>query len=407
MSRAQEKEVHRYDAAVVGAGPTGLAAALALNYVGADVVLIGPPPDRRDTRTAALLAGSIDMLKAIGVWSGIAPHAAPLNAIRIVDASQSLIKGPDTTFEAAELGLETFGYNIPNSILVDMLYARAKEVLSAVISTNVRNLAISEQSARLDLNEGSPVTARIVVGADGRQSLCREAAGISANKWRYDQSALATDFKHAFPHEGVSNELHREAGAVTTVPLPDPHASSLIWVGPTEEIATLMRQDAETFRESLQERLGGLLGRISETGARANFLVAGLTASTLAANRTALIGEAAHILPPIGAQGLNLGLRDAAALADCVAAALRRHDDPGREEVLATYRASRQLDVLTRTVGIDLLSRSLLSSFVPIQAARGLVLHGLNALPPLRRMVMRLGLTPPTELPSLMRPAVN
>jgi 2-octaprenyl-6-methoxyphenol hydroxylase len=347
------------------------------------------------------------MLKAIGVWSGVASHAAPLNAIRIVDASQSLIKGPETTFEAAELGLEAFGYNIPNTILVDTLYARAKEALSAVFATSVRNLAICEQSARLDLNEGSPVSARIVVGADGRQSLCREAAGISASKWRYDQSALATDFKHAFPHEGVSNELHREAGSVTTVPLPDPHASSLIWVGSTEEIATLMRHDAEMFRESLQERLGGLLGRISETGARANFLVAGLTASTLAANRTALIGEAAHILPPIGAQGLNLGLRDAASLADCVAAALRDHDDPGSEEVLASYRASRQLDVLTRTVGVDLLSRSLLSSFVPIQAARGLVLHGLNALPPLRRMVMRLGLAPPTELPSLMRPAVN
>ncbi|MBM3543761.1 MAG: hypothetical protein FJX44_04530 [Alphaproteobacteria bacterium] len=407
MSRAKDEEVHLYDAAVVGAGPTGLAAALALNYVGADVVLIGPPPERRDTRSAALLAGSIDMLKAIGAWSRLAEHAAPLRAIRIVDASQSLLKGPDTTFEATELGLEAFGYNIPNTILVDTLYARAKEALSAVVATNVRNLAIGEQLATLELSEGSPVAARLVVGADGRQSLCREAAGISTSKWRYEQSALATDFCHVFPHDDISIELHREAGSVTTVPLPDPHASSLIWVGPTAEIATLMRQDAETFRESLQERLGGLLGRISETGARANFLIAGLTAATLATNRTALIGEAAHILPPIGAQGLNLGLRDAASLADCVAAALRRHDDPGSEEVLAAYRATRHLDVLTRTVGVDLLSRSLLSSFVPIQAARGLVLHGLNALPPLRRMVMRLGLTPPTELPSLMRPAVN
>jgi 2-octaprenyl-6-methoxyphenol hydroxylase len=407
MSRAPDEEVHLYDAAVVGAGPTGLAAALALNYVGADVVLIGPPPERRDTRSAALLAGSIDMLKAIGAWSAMAPHAAPLKAIRIVDASRSLLKGPDTTFEATELGLEAFGYNIPNTVLVDTLYSRAEEALSAVIATNVRNLAIGEHLVRLDLSEGSPLTARLVVGADGRQSLCREAAGISANKWRYEQSALAADFKHLFPHEGVSNELHREAGSVTTVPLPDQHASSLIWVGPTAEIASLMRQDAGTFRESLQERLGGLLGRISETGPWANFPIAGLTTATLATNRTALIGEAAHILPPIGAQGLNLGLRDAASLADCVANALRHHDDPGGEDVLAAYRATRHLDVLTRTVGVDLLSRSLLSSFVPLQAARGLVLHGLNALPPLRRMVMRLGLTPPTELPSLMRTAVN
>jgi len=411
MSRDPAAEDRLYDVAVVGAGPTGLAAALALNYVGAHVVLIGPLPEtrseRRDTRTAALLAGSIDLLRAIGVWTGLAPHAAPLKAIRIIDASQSLLRAPEITFEALELGLEAFGYNIPNTVLVKTLYARARDALGAVIAANVKDLALGEHEARLDLNEGAPVAARLVVGADGRQSLCREAAGIAASKWRYEQSALATDFKHVFPHDGVSTELHKEAGSVTTVPLPDPCASSLIWVGPAAEITALMRYEAETFRETLQERLGGLLGRITETGARAEFPVAGLTAATLAAHRTALVGEAAHILPPIGAQGLNLGLRDAAALADCVATALRQGDDPGGESVLAAYRNTRRLDVLTRAVGVDLLSRSLLSGLMPIQAARGLFLHGLNALPPLRRMVMRLGLTPPTELPSLMRPAAN
>jgi 2-octaprenyl-6-methoxyphenol hydroxylase len=411
MSRDPAAEDRLYDAAVVGAGPAGLAAALALNYIGAHVALIGPLPearsDRRDTRTAALLAGSIDMLKAIGVWTGLAPHAAPLKAIRIIDASNSLLRAPEIIFEARELGLEAFGYNIPNTVLVETLYARARESLGAVIAVNVKDLALGEHEARLDLNEGAPVAARLVVGADGHQSLCREAAGIAASKWRYEQSALATDFKHVFPHDGVSTELHKEAGSVTTVPLPNPCASSLIWVGPTAEIAALMRLDTETFREALQERLGGLLGRISENGARAEFPVAGLTAATLAANRTALVGEAAHILPPIGAQGLNLGLRDAAALADCVATALRQGNDPGGEAVLAAYRDTRRLDVLTRAVGVDLLSRSLLSGLMPIQAARGLFLHGLNALPPLRRMVMRLGLTPPTELPSLMRPAAN
>ena len=411
MSRDPAAEDRLYDAAVVGAGPAGLAAALALNYIGAHVALIGPLPearsDRRDTRTAALLAGSIDMLKAIGVWTGLAPHAAPLKAIRIIDASNSLLRAPEIIFEARELGLEAFGYNIPNTVLVETLYARARESLGAVIAVNVKDLALGEHEARLDLNEGAPVAARLVVGADGHQSLCREAAGIAASKWRYEQSALATDFKHVFPHDGVSTELHKEAVSVTTVPLPDPCASSLIWVGPTAEIAALMRLDTETFRETLHERLGGLLGRISETGARAEFPVAGLTAATIAANRTALVGEAAHILPPIGAQGLNLGLRDAAALADCVATALRQGNDPGGEAVLAAYRDTRRLDVLTRAVGADLLSRSLLSGLMPIQAARGLFLHGLNALPPLRRMVMRLGLTPPTELPSLMRPAAN
>src|SRR3990170_4036766 len=142
------------------------------------------------------------------------------------------------------------------------------------------------------------------------------------------------------------------------------------------------------FADALSERLGGLLGAISDVGARAEFPVAGLTANRLAAKRTVLLGEAAHILPPIGAQGLNLGFRDA-----------------GGEDVLDAYARARRLDVMTRTLGVDLLSGSLLTSLPPLQAARGIVLHGLKALPPLRRAVMRLGLTPPTELPSLMRPA--
>jgi 2-octaprenyl-6-methoxyphenol hydroxylase len=221
---------------------------------------------------------------------------------------------------------------------------------------------------------------------------------------RYDQAAIASSFRHGLPHQGVSTELHKENGSVTTVPLPDPHASSLIWVGPTSEITQLMQLNEEHFEEELGERLGGLLGPITGLSARAQFLVAGLSAGTLAANRTALVGEAAHILPPIGAQGLNLGFRDAAALADCVASALQSGSDLGGEDVLASYRRARQLDIMTRTVGVDLLSRSLLSSLIPVQAARGLVSHGLKALPPLRRMVMRLGLTPPTELPTLMRP---
>jgi 2-octaprenyl-6-methoxyphenol hydroxylase len=177
----------------------------------------------------------------------------------------------------------------------------------------------------------------------------------------------------------------------------------LIWVGPPDKIKRLIRLDDERFIEELAQRLDGLLGAISSAGARAEFKVAGLTADRLAARRTALVGEAGHVLPPIGAQGLNLGLRDAAALADCVAEALRARRDPGGDEALDAYMRARQLDVMTRTFGVDLLSRSLLTSLAPLQAARGLVLHGLKALAPLRRAVMRVGLAPPTELPSLMR----
>ncbi len=398
-----------HDVAVVGTGPSGLVAALALAHLGARVAIIGPAPQAlRDgvpeTRTAALLASSVDLLKTLRVWPRLASVAAPLKAIRILDASQSPLRAPDMTFEASELGLDAFGYNIANTALVEALYASAQETLPAVITATVTAIDLHAETAVLTLDQGGPVSARLVAGADGRRSICRTSAGIGVTERRYDQSALATNFRHTLPHRNVSIELHREHGSVTTVPLPDSHASSLIWVGAPAEIAQLMRSSDADFIEALGERLGDVLGIVSEPGARAAFPVGGLTSDRLAARRTVLLGEAAHILPPIGAQGLNLGFRDAGALADCVAEALARGRDPGGADTLQAYADARRLDIATRTLGVDLMSRSLLTSLPPLQAARGILLHGLNALGPLRRAVMRIGLTPPTELPRLMRP---
>jgi 2-octaprenyl-6-methoxyphenol hydroxylase len=357
-----------------------------------------------ETRTAALLTSSVDLLKALGVWEALEPQAAPLKAIRIIDASASPIRAPEIEFSASELGLSAFGYNIANTLLTEALFARAQAVLPDVAVGNIDEVVFEHDKVLLKLSDGRQISARLVAGADGRNSLCRRAAGIGVRERRYDQAAIATSFSHTRPHENVSTELHREGGSVTTVPLPAPDSSALIWLEEPGEIARLMRLDADGFAEALARRLDGLLGSISNVGARAEFPVAGLTAESLAAKRVALVGEAAHILPPIGAQGLNLGLRDAASLADCVGAALRERRDSGGETVLEAYRESRRLDVMTRAYGVDLLSRSLLTSLAPLQAARGLVLHGLKALPPLRRAVMRVGLEPPTALPSLMRP---
>ena len=398
------------DIAVVGTGPAGMAAALCLAHVGADVAMIGPRPNppadgAGDTRSAALLTSSVDLLKRLGVWDAIAPQAASLKAIRIIDDSKSLVRAPEIEFSASELGLDAFGYNIPNTVLSAALYARATALLPALHVTAVETIALSADRAVLSCADGTVVETRLVVGADGRKSVCREAASIAVSEWRYDQGAIATNFTHALPHRNISTEIHREAGSVTTVPLPDPLSSSLIWVGGAAEIDHLMRAGDEAFGNHLSQRLGGVLGAIGGMGPRAFFPVAGLSAKSLYGPRTALVGEAAHILPPIGAQGLNLGLRDAAVLADCVNDALRQGKDPGGDAVLGAYARSRELDIVSRTVGVDLLNRSLLTDFKPLQAVRGLVLHGLKALPPLRRLVMRVGLEPPTALPSLMRGA--
>ena len=218
------------DVAVVGAGPAGIAAALALAHVGADVALIGPPAPKasvlpRETRTAALLASSVDLLKTLGVWDRLAGEAAPLKAIRIIDASRSFFRAPDIEFKASEIGLTAFGYNIANTVLAEKLYARAKETLPAVIPVSVTKIDVDEDKAVLRVSEGAPLSARLVAGADGRQSICRQSAGIGVSERRYSQSAIATRFRHALPHEDVSTELHKEQGSVTTVPLPDPHES--------------------------------------------------------------------------------------------------------------------------------------------------------------------------------------
>jgi 2-octaprenyl-6-methoxyphenol hydroxylase len=397
------------EAAVVGAGPAGIAAALALAHVGADVALIGAPPRSRgtaaETRTTALLVSSVELLKALDAFDRLAAEAAPLRAIRIIDVSRSLIRAPDVEFRASEIGLPAFGYNIANAVLVETLYERAREVLRTIVPSSVERVCVEDQTVTLQCADGSDLIAQLVVAADGRLSLCRAAAGIETSEWRYEQSAIASSFRHSRPHDGVAIELHREGASFTTVPLPDPCASALILVGSTAEIASLMDGDDEKFVDTLADQLDGLLGQIEGVGRRNSFPVAGLTAKSLAARRVALVGEAGHILPPIGAQGLNLGLRDAAALADCVAEARARGLDPGDDRVLQSYVRARRLDVLSRTVGVDFLNRSLLTDFVPLQAARGIVLHGLAAFAPLRRMVMRVGLEPPSVLPRLMRGA--
>ena len=301
------------------------------------MALIGPAPlphrpQPLDTRTAALLESSVDMLKALGVWEALRPHAAPLKAIRIIDASGSLFRAPDVEFRASELGLDAFGYNIANSVLIDVLYAKAAGSVAALYPSNVERVELTPSHARLNVAQGAQICARLVAGADGRNSICRKAAGIAASEQAYGQAAIATSFTHRAPHRGVSIELHRQGGSVTTVPLTGPAASSVIWIDGTEEIEAVMRLDAEDFVAALQDRLEGLLGQVEEAGARAQFPITRLAAETLAGRRTALVGEAAHILPPIGAQGLNLGLRDAATLADCVGEARKHGGDPGSDE---------------------------------------------------------------------------
>ena len=221
--------------------------------------------------------------------------------------------------------------------------------------------------------------------------------------WSYGQAAIATTFRHSRPHSGITTELHRRAGPLTTVPLPG-DTSSLVWVEEPALAAHLAGLDDAAFLAELAARLQGLLGSLTDVGPRGIFPLSWLGAMRMGQNRIALVGKSAHAIPPIGAQGLNLGLRDAAALAECVGAARALGADIGSAATLEAYHAARAADVLGRTISVDLLNRSLLSDFLPVQALRGLGLHLLANVGPLRRLVIQGGVGAPGRLPRLMQP---
>jgi 2-octaprenyl-6-methoxyphenol hydroxylase len=400
MSVSKTGENETVEVAVIGGGPAGLVSAIALATAGVDTLLIAPPAED-DHRTTALLAGSVTALATLGAWEACLPHAAPLVAVRIIDDTRRLLRAPEVMFAATEIGLEAFGHNIENRHLIAALQRRAAELNIRRITAPALAVASESAGATIKLADRS-LRARLVAGADGQHSLCRAAAGIATTKRAYPQTALTLNLAHLKPHHDVTTEFHTEHGPFTLVPLPG-RRSSLVSVLDPPGAAALFAMTNEELAIEIERRAHSLLGKVNVEPGRGLFPLSVETARTLARDRIALVGEAAHVVPPIGAQGLNLGLRDAATLAEIVADARRRGADIGSPAVLARYDLQRRADVTSRTIAIDLLNRSLLTGFVPVHGARGLSLFLADRIAPLRRALMREGVTPAASQPRLMR----
>jgi len=387
---------------IVGGGPAGLTAAIALASAGIETALVGRRPAKPDNRTTALLAGSVTALKTLGVWGLCAGQAAPLKVMRLIDDTGRLWRAPEVTFTASEIELEAFGYNIENKHLVAALEQRARALPALHLVDDVVTSAESADDAvTLTLKGDATLCAPLIVAADGQRSLCRKAAGIKIDTRDYPQVALTASFAHSRPHRDTSTEFHTVSGPFTVVPLPG-QRSSLVWVldpADAEEVAAL---DDVALSWEIERRSHSILGKVTVEPGRGRFPLHVATAGRFAAKRIALVGEAAHVIPPIGAQGLNLGLRDAAAIGECAIAAHRAGRDLGGIDVLARYDRMRRKDIDSRSLAVDLLNRSLLSGFLPTQGLRGLGLYMLDRIGPLRRAVMREGIAPATQ-PSLMR----
>ena len=396
-------EQRTFDVAIVGAGPVGLITGLACAACGLKPAVIGPAADPADGRTAALLDGSINLLKRLQVWSRIDPISEPLTGIRLVDATGSLLRAPEVLFRASEVGLEAFGYNVPNAGLTAALEAACTSRLTRIVSKGVTAFDLGGDLAQLTTSEGATLFASLVAAADGRASATRAAAGIATSGWSYPQAAVVTTFTHGRPHFGISTELHHYHGPLTVVPGPK-NTSSLVWVESPAEAEGLAGLTDCDFAHALGSRLHGLLGTLSCFTPRRTYPLASQRAPVMGKNRVALVGEAAHLIPPIGAQGLNLGFRDAATLAEAARDALHEDNDIGGEAALAHYDRLRQADVTSRFFAVDLLNRSLLSRLPGVQLARALGLFALAVSPPLRRRIMREGIMPSAASPALMLP---
>ncbi|MGF9763126.1 UbiH/UbiF family hydroxylase [Microvirga sp. 0TCS3.31] len=394
-----------YNIAVVGAGAVGFSAALAFARDGFRTVLVGGLDTRRDGRTVALLNGSVRFLEALGAWSLIVNEAAPLETMRIVDDTGSLFRPPPASFRAGEIGLDAFGWNVENATLVEKLAeaARAYENLTHVPEF-ATGFEADETGATLTLADGATVKASLVVAADGRNSKLRQIAGIGTQTWSYPQSAVTMILAHDRDHRETSTEFHTRHGPFTLVPLPG-RRSSLVWVTSKAEAERLSQLDDAALALAIERQAQSHLGAMRVDGPRGLVPMTGLSVNRYWAPRLALVGEAAHVFPPIGAQGLNLGFRDAASLRDAVLDGQTEGWDLGSEETLVRYQRSRDLDVRLRTAAVDGLNRTLLTGMIPTDFLRGAGLLALSNIGPLRRIVMREGVLPQVGAPRLMQGA--
>lgn len=384
---------HGYQAIVVGGGPAGLATAIALAAAGVKTALVARRSPYADNRTTALLGGSVDFLQSLDVWRRCQDQAAALRVMRLVDDTRRLIRAPEVKFSSDEIGMDAFGYNIENRVLLAAMEERAAELSSLIrIDDDAETVTVQETGVAVRTKEGT-LTAALVVGADGRHSLCREAAGISVRRRELNQSALTLNVAHTRPHHNISTEFHTESGPCVFVPLPGNH-SSVVWVLSPTEAARLKALGDEALSEAVERQSHSILGRMSVAPGRHVFPLAIEQPERLAAKRIALVGEAAHVLPPIGAQGLNMGLRDAADLTDTVRDALAHSEDPGTDNVLQRYERARRADVFSRIFVVDMANRTLLNDFLPLQPLRAAGMHLLASVGPLRKLAMREGLSP-------------
>jgi 2-octaprenyl-6-methoxyphenol hydroxylase len=393
-------------AVVVGAGPAGLLLALALERAAIPVTLVEAEPLATaldapfDGRALAVMHGSRCVLDGLGLWPLCAADAAPVWGVRVEDRCS----GAGIAYDAREVGPHPFGYGIENRMLRRRLLAAALERPGIRLIAPARPLRLARGAARvtLTLDDGRELAAPLVIGADGRNSAVRGLAGIAVERWRYAQTALTFALRHRDTADDIVREYLRPAGPLALLPL-GPGLCSVTWTERELEAARLLACTPDELLAALRDELGDDIESVEICGRPAGYPLHGQRAVRFAAPRIALLGDAAHTVHPIHAQGFNLGVRDVAALAEVVVDAVRGGRDPGSGEVLVRYDRWRQADARLVLGLTDALNRLFSTDLLPARLLRRLGLGALGQLAPLRQLAMRRGMGLAGDLPRLAR----
>jgi len=387
------------DVLISGGGVAGLTAAAAFGSAGFSVVIVDPSPPvtsqtapGADLRTTAFLQPARAFLDRAGLWDHLAAHAAPLQIMRIVDASGATPMTRD--FNAGDISDAPFGWNLPNWLLRREMVNRINDLPLVDFRPGVgfASMVTRLNEARVTLSDGTRLRARLVIGADGRGSPVRNAAGIGVQTTRYGQKAVTFAVTHDAPHSNVSTEIHKRGGPFTLVPLPDHKGrpcSSVVWMTDGPDANRLRELPMGNFEAEATARSADQYGPLTCISPRHVWPMITQMADTLTYERTALVAEAAHVMPPIGAQGLNMSLADLACLLDLACA---RPQELGSAQMLAAYQADRHSDIRLRLRGIDALNRASIAGHPILTQLRSAGMRALYDLAPIRRRVMELGL---------------
>jgi 2-octaprenyl-6-methoxyphenol hydroxylase len=390
------------DIFISGGGVAGLTAAAAFGSAGFTVTLAEPhspvtarDDDGADLRTTAFLQPARDLLTEAGLWPALAPHGTPLQVMRLIDAGGADPEPRLTRdFDAAEISDAPFGWNLPNWLLRREMLAHLATLpnVTLKIGTSFARMTTRESEAIVTLTDATRLRARMVIAADGRTSPVRQALGIPVTTTRYGQKAMTFAVTHPIPHASVSTEIHRTGGPFTLVPLPDRDGlpcSAVVWMETGPNVTALMALPDADFAQAATERSTHCMGPLTLASRRTTWPIISQLAGALTGERTALIAEAAHVVPPIGAQGLNMSLADISTL---VTLAKASPATLGDEKMLDAYARARMPDLRLRVTGIDALNRAAIAQSPLFRNLRAAGLRALTAADPVRKTLMKTGL---------------